>query len=250
MPPARVRRAAIAIPITASVVLAAIGIPALISAMVPDRVDRLPPAQVALDQIRPRGHPIAVLKHPTVLRRAPNGRPVAHLRTHTRWHSPRVFAVVGGQGRWLQVIATELPNGRPGWIPMGAASLVANPWSLRVDLSRRKVTVRKGGRVVRRFRVAVGRRRTPTPTGRFAVTDKLRITNATAAYGCCAIAISAHQRHLEPGWRGGDRVALHGTRLPQTLGQAASFGCLRARDRDARWLMRRVYLGTVVTIKR
>ena len=197
-----------------------------------------------------RGAPVAVLMRPTVLRAAPGGRRIARLRRRTEWRSPRVLAAVESRGRWLKVLASELPNGRRGWIPMSAVKLVANPWSVRADLSRRRVVVRRNGRVVKRFSVAVGRPSTPTPRGRFAVTDKLEIIGGSAAYGCCVLALSGHQTHIEPGWSGGNRLAIHGTLQTGTIGHAASFGCLRARERDVRWLVRNVFLGTIVEIRR
>jgi lipoprotein-anchoring transpeptidase ErfK/SrfK len=112
------------------------------------------------------------------------------------------------------------------------------------------VTVTKSGRVVRRFSVAVGRPGTPTPPGRYAVTDKLELMSRSAAYGCCALALSGHQPRVAQGWAGGDRLAIHGTSEPQTIGRAASLGCLRARDGDARWVVQHVFLGTIVEIRR
>src|SRR5436305_390879 len=70
-----------------------------------------------------------------------------------------------------------------------------------------------------------------------------------SAYGCCALALSGHQPHIAQGWRGGDRLAIHGTPLTGTIGRAASFGCLRARDEDARFVVRRAWLGTIVRIR-
>jgi lipoprotein-anchoring transpeptidase ErfK/SrfK len=204
----------------------------------------------AVERVRARGvAPIAVLRGPAELHAAPGGRVVAELRRRTEWNSTRVLAVVGARGQWLKVIATELPNGRRGWIRLEAARLRANPWAVRSDLSERTVTVRHRGRVVRRFPVAVGKPSTPTPVGTFAITDKLQITGGSPAYGCCAIALSGTQPHIEPGWRGGDRLAIHGTRLTWTIGEAESFGCLRARDKDAQWIVSRVYLGTLVEIR-
>jgi lipoprotein-anchoring transpeptidase ErfK/SrfK len=55
---------------------------------------------------------------------------------------------------------------------------------------------------------------------------------------------------LPAGWRGGDRVAIHGTSAPWTIGQASSAGCLHARDADLAYLMRIVPLGTPVLIRR
>ena len=88
-----------------------------------------------------------------------------------------------------------------------------------------------------------------TPTGRFAVTDKLRMGGPGTTYGCCAIALSAHQPHLPQGWSGLDRIAVHGTRSPETIGTASSLGCMHAGDDDLRRLMRTVPLGAPVFIR-
>ena len=48
---------------------------------------------------------------------------------------------------------------------------------------------------------------------------------------------------LLPGWPGGDRLAVHATPQPETVGRAASLGCLRANTRDVQALMRIVPLG-------
>jgi lipoprotein-anchoring transpeptidase ErfK/SrfK len=206
-------------------------------------------ARTAYASARAHGQPIALLTRATALRASPGGPPVAKLRRRTEWRSPRVLPVLGERRGWLRVMAAELANGATGWIPASAAGLTWSPWKVRASLSRREVEVLDRGRVVRRFPVAIGRPTTPTPTGRFAVTDKLYIGGGTGAYGCCAIALTGHQPHLEPGWGGGDRLAIHGTDSPGTIGAAASFGCLRASDADARWLVRRLYLGTIVEIR-
>jgi len=109
--------------------------------------------------------------------------------------------------------------------------------------------VRREGRVVRRVRVAIGLPGTPTPTGRFAVTDALRIGRGYPQYGCCALALTGRQADLPQGWGGGDRLAIHGTTREGTIGGAASFGCLRASNADMRWLIRRVTLGAHVRIR-
>jgi lipoprotein-anchoring transpeptidase ErfK/SrfK len=119
---------------------------------------------------------------------------------------------------------------------------------IRVDRSSRKLSVRRGRRVLRRFTVAVGRPGNKTPTGRFAVTDKLAMP-AGGPYGCCAVALTGHQTNLPSGWSGGDRLAVHGTNAPETIGQAASLGCMRAATPDIRWLMRHIPLGTPVFIR-
>jgi lipoprotein-anchoring transpeptidase ErfK/SrfK len=184
----------------------------------------------------------------TRLRAAPGGRGVARVAPRTRFGSPTVLAVVGRRGGWLEVQAAELPNGRTGWVRAAAVRLGAVDLSIRVDRSARRLTVRRDGRVLRRFTVAVGRPGNETPAGRFAVTDKLAMP-AGGPYGCCAVALTGHQTNLPSGWSGGDRLAVHGTNAPDTIGQAASLGCMRAATPDIRWLMRHVPLGAPVFIR-
>jgi lipoprotein-anchoring transpeptidase ErfK/SrfK len=201
--------------------------------------------------VRERGAPAAVVREPTALRARPSAHAerVATLAKRTEFDSARVLAVTGRRGHWLRVLASELPNGERGWVHWSAVRLVPTPWRITADLSERTVTVRRAGRVLRRFPVAVGAAGTPTPTGRFAVTDKIRFTDGHAAYGCCAIALSGHQPNVAQGWTGGDRIAIHGTSAPASIGTPASHGCLRAREEDLRWMLRHVLLGTVVEIR-
>jgi lipoprotein-anchoring transpeptidase ErfK/SrfK len=208
----------------------------------------VPKPPSAYERAARRGQPIAVLRRATVLRDAPAGRVRAKLGLKTEFGTERVLAATGERRGWLRVIAAELPNGRSGWIPAGAARIQVSPWAVRADLSARRVVVRENGRVVRRFRVGIGRAVTPTPTGRFAVTDKIQFIGGSSAYGWGVLALSGRQTHIEPDWRGGDRLAIHGTTETGTIGRAASFGCLRASDRDIRWIVKRVWLGSIVEI--
>jgi lipoprotein-anchoring transpeptidase ErfK/SrfK len=157
--------------------------------------------------------------------------------------------VVARRDGWLRVLAPERPNHRPAWIPERTARIGTVDVSIHVDRSRRMLTVRRSGRVVRRLPVAVGRPGTPTPLGRFGVTDRLRTGRGDSPYGCCALALSGHQTKLLPGWPGGDRLAIHATPQPETIGTAASLGCLRAADRHMRALMRIVPLGAPVFVR-
>ena len=184
----------------------------------------------------------------TDLRAAPGGRTVGRVRRRTEFGSPKVVSVTGERGGWLRVIVPERPNARPAWIRASATKPGAVEVSLRIDRSQRRLTVWRRGKVVRRVRVAVGRPGTETPTGRFAVTDKLRTRRADSPYGCCALALSGHQTKLLPGWPGGDRLAIHATPNPETIGEAASLGCLRASTPDLQALLQIVPLGAPVLV--
>jgi lipoprotein-anchoring transpeptidase ErfK/SrfK len=202
-----------------------------------------PAAEPGAEQQGPLG---AKLERRVGLRDEPDGKIVAMLDTKTRWGSPRVLAVAKQRTGRLGVLTEQQP-GKVAWIPGDAAELLLEPWSLRIDLSARRVTVRHEGEVVRRFTVGVGGPGSPTPTGRFGVTDTLRLTGG-GPYGCCAIALTARQKDIPQGWTGGDRVAIHGTDSPSSIGRAVSHGCLRTAEDDLRWLLARIPLGSHVEI--
>ena len=186
-----------------------------------------------------------------VVRSRPGGSVVARLGARTEFGSRTTLAVARTRGRWLGVVTTHLPNGRLGWVDSDASAVVRTRTrvSVRIDLSARRLVVRRGDRVLRRITVAIGRPGTPTPKGRFAVTDKLPGARYSSAYGCCILALSAHQPNLPPGWQGGDRIAVHGTNDPGSIGTAASAGCPRASARNMRYLFRKVPLGAPVFVR-
>ena len=193
---------------------------------------------------------VARLSRPLALRTRPHGPVASTLTAATEFGTPRVVSVAARRGRWLGLVTTALPNNELAWVRRDDPALhVARVgYSLRADLSERRLELRKDGRVVRRLSVAIGRPGSDTPTGRFAVTDKLRGTSFGPYYGCCILALSGHQPNTPPGWTGGDRLAIHGTDSQATVGMPASAGCLRAHDADLEVLMRRVPLGTPVFI--
>ena len=197
---------------------------------------------------RPSGHRIAYVRDGVALRARPGGRVVTRLSSRTSFGSPQALAVVRSRhGRWLAVSTPELGNGRLAWIDARAGGLhfARTPLELDVDLSQRLVVLRRGDRVLRRFVVGIGRPGSPTPTGRFSVTDKLSGPAYSAYYGCCILALSATQPNLPAGWSGGNRIAIHGG----PTGGAVSAGCIHAGDADLSYLMRLVPLGTPVLIR-
>jgi lipoprotein-anchoring transpeptidase ErfK/SrfK len=181
----------------------------------------------------------------------PRGHVIGHVSTRTDLGSKRVMSVtkVRSGGAWLGVTVPERKN-RIAWVrnDTGRFAFERTQLWLKADRSARTLTLLRGQRVLKRISVAVGRPGSPTPLGRFAVTDKLRGKDFGSYYGCCILALSAHQPHPPKGWTGMARMAIHGTSAPGTIGFAASAGCLRAQDRALRYLMRKVPLGTPVVI--
>jgi lipoprotein-anchoring transpeptidase ErfK/SrfK len=168
----------------------------------------------------------------------------------TAFGSARVLSVLGRSGRWLHVATGDLAGNRNGWVDGSDSGLArrSTELSIVVSLRRHELELLRGRRVVRTVPVGIGAPGSPTPVGQFAVTDKLDGPSYSPAYGCCILALSVQQTRLPSGWRGGNRIAIHGTNVPSTIGEAVSTGCLHAADADLRYLMARVPLGTPVTI--
>ena len=207
------------------------------------------PAAAARPAPTPQGQLTVQVTRPVRLHASPGGPVVGGVVPHTQFGSATVLPVVRQRGSWLGVISSALPNGRIGWVAVNAALVpYRSDYGIVASLRRRQVVVRRAGRVVMRFPVAIGGPSTPTPTGSFAVTDKLLTNDPSSPYGCCILALSARQPHTPQGWGGGDRIAIHATDLPGTIGSAASLGCLRAPAADVRRLVHAIPLGTVVTI--
>jgi L,D-transpeptidase-like protein len=209
---------------------------------------RMPPAATA-----PNGSLVAHVKPGRVVavRSGPNGRVLTSLGSRTEFGSEQALSVIRERRRrWLGVTTPKLPNGRLGWIDARSRALRYSRASvkLEIDLSRRQLLVRRSDKVIRRVRVSIGRAGSPTPTGRFAVTDKLPGARYSSVYGCCILALSGTQPNPPAGWTGGNRLAVHGTRDQRSVGARTSAGCLHARDHDLRRLMKAVPLGAPVRI--
>jgi hypothetical protein len=187
--------------------------------------------------------------HEVEIRTEPGGgKLVTRVGRQTEFGSPSVFGVVAQRGNWAGVSTQLLPNGQTGWIKLDAKRLEGGwtRYSIVVDVSDRGAVLLEGGKAKLTFPVTVGYPGADTPIGRFAITDTFTGLDS-AAYGCCALALSATQPNLPSGWLGGRRIAIHGTTGP--LGIAASHGCVRAADANVAKLVRTVPLGTPVFIR-
>jgi hypothetical protein len=183
------------------------------------------------------------------LHAGPRGPVLTRVGARTEFGSPQTFAVAVRLGDWVAVRTPALGNRRVGWVDAKRTGLrfLQRAVSIDVDLSERTLTLREHAVVYRRDPVAIGSRETPTPTGQFYVTDKLRGEDFGSYYGCCILALSGRQPKLPRGWSGGDRLAIHGTPVAD-FGEAVTNGCLHLPDAVLRVLIQDVPLGTAVHI--
>jgi lipoprotein-anchoring transpeptidase ErfK/SrfK len=112
---------------------------------------------------------------------------------------------------------------------------------------------------VQSFPVAIGRKEYETPTGVFAVTDKVVDPDWVQFDWNDPSRVI---RTVPPGpdnplgrrWIGfasgyGWQIGFHGTPHPELLGQAVSHGCVRMRNDDVVKVYDRVRIGTVVIVR-
>jgi hypothetical protein len=185
-----------------------------------------------------------------VMHTRPHGPKIGKLGTRTEFGSQRALWVERVNGDWFGVPVADLPNGQLAWIrdDRSRLELYETRFWILADRSKQLLELHYGDRVLDSFRVTVGRPGSPTPLGRYSVTDGLAGPGVGPYYGCCVLALTGHQPNLPPDWIGGDRIAIHGT--PEPVGGARSAGCLRAADRDLVGLFARVPLGAPVIIQR
>jgi lipoprotein-anchoring transpeptidase ErfK/SrfK len=188
---------------------------------------------------------VADVLHTTQMRTKPGGgHLITRVATHTQFGSSQTFWVVRLSGSWLGVVSDLAGNNHVGWIPDSSATLSRVKWQLRASLSHRELTVLRSGKAVAHFSIAIGAPAAPTPTGRFAVTDRLTTGDPAGPYGCCILALSAVAPHAIQDWSGGNRIAIHSTPETDSIGKPVSHGCMRLTLAEGRWLLAHIPLGT------
>jgi lipoprotein-anchoring transpeptidase ErfK/SrfK len=179
---------------------------------------------------------------------SPGGDVIAELGSETEFGGPTVLTVAERRGAWAGVPTHLVDNGELAWVRVDSPGLATDSVGLEivVDLSEMRGRLLRDGEVEHSWQVSIGAPESPTPTGRFSITDVI-VGGLNPVYGCCAMAHSATQPNLPPGWTGGNRMAIHGS--TEAIGAANSSGCVRSGEEDLQLLVDRVPVGTPVLIK-
>lgn len=165
----------------------------------------------------------------------------------TPWGQPLTFVVTERHGDWLRVLMPVRPNGVEGWINAADVALTTHRFRVEISLGSRHLQAFDATTMIADTPVVVGRDATPTPTGRFYVTD-YEEKRAGSAYGPWILPISAYSQALDWFDGGVPVIAMHGTNRPDLLGSAASNGCIRMPDEVIQRLRDTLPLGTPVLI--
>jgi hypothetical protein len=160
-----------------------------------------------------------------------------------------VTIVEGPIDGWARVMLPVRPNGSEGWVKTSDIEIYVVAGRLLVDLSEKTLTYYRGGEVVLTSTVAVGTGRNPTPTGHFFVTDNVTLTDPNSPWGPHALGLSGRSDTITE-YNGGDGIiGIHGTNRPDSIGQAASLGCVRLPNDVITAIHQMVPIGTPVEIR-
>ncbi len=105
-----------------------------------------------------------------------------------------------------------------------------------IDVNKLVLTLYVGDEVIKRYPIAIGKWRTPTPVGEFAIIDKDYAPGG---------AFGTRWMGLNVPWGG---YGIHGTNRPWSVGSAASAGCIRMFNEDVEELFELAPLKTRVEI--
>ena len=117
-----------------------------------------------------------------------------------------------------------------------------------VSIADRRLAVIEDGNVLAYFPVAVGAEVSPSPTGEFEIVNRV----ANPAYYHDGVVMEASENSpVGTRWIGLNLkgYGIHGTNAPRSIGQAASHGCIRLRNRDVERLYAMLRVGDVVEIR-
>jgi lipoprotein-anchoring transpeptidase ErfK/SrfK len=176
---------------------------------------------------------------------------VTTLSDKTEYDIQRTFLVTDQTSRpgWLNVLLPIRPNGSSGWIKASDVTLGSSDYEIKVELAAHKLTLLKLGQPVLESAVVIGSDNTPTPPGKFYVTDPLDLhNNSNAGYGVFALGISGYSDVLTSFKGGPGQLAVHGTNNPEQVGQNISNGCVRVPNDIIEQIAAQAPLGTPVTI--
>ena len=116
-----------------------------------------------------------------------------------------------------------------------------------VSLADRKLAILENGREARVFEVAIGAAASPSPTGTFRIVN--RVVRPTY-YRPGVVIPFGKDNPIGTRWLGFDKkgYGIHGTNEPQSVGKAASHGCIRMRNRDVEKFFAMVRVGDRVEV--
>jgi lipoprotein-anchoring transpeptidase ErfK/SrfK len=124
--------------------------------------------------------------------------------------------------------------------------------NLLLKLNERKVYIYKGSQIVATYPVAIGKKGRETPTGEWQVMETL-VNPGWTNFNTGKMMPPGKNNPLGSRWigfwtDGKDTIGFHGTNKPDSIGKAASNGCVRMYDKDVQALYPLIKVGTIVRV--
>jgi hypothetical protein len=161
---------------------------------------------------------------------------------------PLVMLVTRRRADWVKVQLPTRPNLSEAWVRERDVRLRHNEWRLRIDLSAYRVYTYRGDRLISEHTIGVGKSVTPTPRGRYYLTDLVKPEDPDGLYGSYAFGLSAHSDVVTSFGTGNGQIGIHGTNDTSTLESRVSHGCIRVGNSVIESFARHLPLGTPVRI--
>ncbi len=118
---------------------------------------------------------------------------------------------------------------------------------LIVNIPARKIALVQDGKILKIYSVAVGKKSTPSPSGIFHIAS--HVVNPTYSHDGKVVRPGPGNpvgtRWMSIGYKG---YGVHGTNHPESIGHAASHGCIRMRNQDVEELFQLVQVGDEVDL--
>ncbi len=107
-------------------------------------------------------------------------------------------------------------------------------YSIVISLRRKQLSILRNHTEIKKIRIAIGKKETPTPIGYFSIINK--VPEPGGVYGAFWIGLSK------------PHYGIHGTDNPTSIGTETSQGCIRMTNQDILELSKIVTVGTPVII--
>jgi lipoprotein-anchoring transpeptidase ErfK/SrfK len=155
--------------------------------------------------------------------------------------------------------ATAAPASSPRTLPAPATAAVTSNRQILLELGRRTISLVEDGKILGSWPVAIGDSVTPTPTGTFAVRNKVINPQYQSTKSGKVNPTVGAQGPLGDRWIGfhataKDQFGIHGTpsawAWTVTSRAAVTHGCVRMLTPHVRQLFEKVQVGTPVIVRR
>lgn len=178
----------------------------------------------------------------------PDGDVTHVMDNPTPTNGPLVFLTTETRGDWHEVLLPVRPNGSLGWIRDADVSLASHNYRIRADLADFRLRVLERGVTIFDTVAGVASNNSPTPGGRYYLTELLAPTVPDSIYGTFAYGLSGFSETFQTFNGGPGQLGIHGTNSPETLGSAVSAGCIRLHNDDVARLVTFLPLGVPVDV--